>query len=236
MSRKHDDPINSGLCQVTGLPNANSGRRRDSALVVDGHPIVAAGVRACVLAKNSGLTVEVADSLHSALDLLRGDSQPLLIVSELVLPDASGFDAIRCLRAAAPDSELLVYTASDDMALRRQATTLGIASVVDKRASARELQEAIGKVIVGHSPRNRFKPNLGLTARQLAVLDELAAGYTNRQIAARLNVSDETVGSHMKAILGRLGVKNRTEAVVWYMGITGHPKYASQYPNIVSKG
>jgi DNA-binding NarL/FixJ family response regulator len=62
-----------------------------------------------------------------------------------------------------------------------------------------------------------------LTRKQIAVIEELAAGRSNKEIAVRLGISDQTVGSHMKEILGRLGVKNRTEAVIRYIDMIAPP-------------
>ena len=92
-----------------------------------------------------------------------------------------------------------------------------------KRTGTEALREAIRNsldsavpVALSKKPAARIV-NTALTAKQCSVLDELAAGRSNREIAALLNISMDTVGSHMKDIFGRLGVKNRTEAVIRYL-------------------
>lgn len=193
------------------------------ALIVEDHPLVADSLAACVRDCDPDLKVLSAESLGAALRLLARRPAPLLIITDLTLTDTQGTEAVRRLREAAPASPLLVVTALDDARLRREAKEFGATDYLIKSASTQTLREAI-RGVVGKRPRKQSAAEEGpgalselLTPKQLAVLEELAAGRSNKQIAARMGISDETVNSHMKEILGRLGVRNRTEAVVRYL-------------------
>ena len=204
-------------------------RRTPFALIVEDHPLVADSLVACVRDCNAELEVENAESLRVALRLLALRPAPLLIVTDLTLPDTTGTEAVRCLREAAPQSTLLVFTALDDPILRSEAKELGATDYLIKNTSIQTLQDAILAVVGGSPSENQAAPERRgtlsrlLTPKQNSVLQELAAGRSNKEIAERMNISDKTVGSHMKEIFGRLGVRNRTEAVVRYIEISNQP-------------
>lgn len=198
-------------------------RRVRFVLIVEDHPLVADSLVACVRDYDTLIEVNVAESLQTALRVLALRPVPLLIVTDLVLTDTSGTESVKRLREAAPRSPLLVVTALDDPALREQATKLGAIGYIVKSTSIQVLREEIRKAL-GERPaggevapgRIRALDRL-MTPKQILVLEELAAGRSNKEIALRMSIADETVGSHMKEILGRLGVRNRTEAVVRYL-------------------
>ena len=194
-----------------------------SALIVEDHPLVADSLVACVRDCDPGVKVETAESLRDALHILARRSAPLLIITDLTLTDAQGTEAVRGLRQAAPEAPILVFTALDDATLRREATDLGVIGYLIKSTAIQTLRDEIRGVIGKRSAEPNVlrarveKTSRLLTKKQVAVIEELMAGRSNKQIAARLNLSDETVGSHMKEILSRLGARNRTEAVVRYL-------------------
>lgn len=192
-------------------------------LIVEDHPLVADSLVACVHHCDAGLDVATAYSLGAALRTLALRPAPLLIVTDLTLTDAQGTETLRRLRQAAPPSPLLVFTALDDSTLRSEAKELGVIGYLIKNTSIQTLRHHIRAAIGERQRRNDIVPAPGstsshvLTPKQRTVLEELAAGRSNKEIAVRLNLSDATVSSHMKEILGRLGVKNRTQAVVRYL-------------------
>jgi len=198
-------------------------RRTPFALIVEDHPLVADSLIACVGDCDPGLKVDTAETLRAALHILARRPAPLLIVTDLTLTDTQGTEAVGRLRQAAPATPILVFTALDDPALRSEATRLGAIGYLIKSTSIQTLRNEIRAVIGRHPARQDIPPagtdkaNRLLTPKQVAVIEELMAGRSNKQIAARLNLSDETVGSHMKEILSRLGARNRTEAVVRYL-------------------
>jgi len=199
--------------------------RNAFALVVEDHPLVADSLVACIRSCDAGLEVETSETLLGAMRILSVRTAPLLIVTDLSLIDTKGVEAVRRLRLAAPQSQLLVFTALDDAALRREALELGAAGYLIKSASIQAIRGKIQSMVVGRPSANIQEPRPAgtlqdiFTRKQLLVLDELPAGRSNREIAARLGISEETVRSHMKEILARLGVRNRTEGVARYLQI-----------------
>jgi DNA-binding NarL/FixJ family response regulator len=204
------------------------------ALIVEDHPLVADSLLACVHDCDAELKVDIAESLSIALRVLELRPQPALIVTDLSLPDAKGAEAVRRLREAAPRTPLLVFTALDDPELRREAKQLGASAYLIKNTASQALRDEIRALIGARptgktvAPRRAEPANRLLTPKQLTVLEELAAGRSNKEIAVRMNISDETVGSHMKEILSRLGAKNRTEAVVRYLQMSQEPHARSR--------
>lgn len=198
-------------------------------LIVEDHPLVADSLAACVCDCDAALAVEIAESLGAALRILFHRANPVLITTDLTLPDAQGIESIRRLREAAPASPLLVFTALDDSQLRREASDLGAMDYLLKSSSAYTLRNRVRNVLGERAidpesalvtPRvdSGRLSNL-FTAKQQQVLEELMAGRSNREIATRMNISPETVASHMKEVFSRLAVRNRTEAVVRYLDI-----------------
>ena len=199
------------------------------ALIVEDHPLVSDSLVACIRDCNEELQVDTAESLRPALRILAQRPLPLLIVTDLTLTDANGTEAVRRLRQAAPDSPLLVFTALDDPSLRSEAKALGAKGYLIKSASIQTLRDEI-RAALGTLPKSQHlvpaaggEPSRLLTPKQLAVLEELTAGRSNHEIAVRMNISEETIRSHIKEILGRLAVKNRTEAVVRYLQLLNPP-------------
>jgi len=201
-------------------------------LIVEDHPLVAESLVACVRDCAAELEVATAESLRVALRVLGQRPAPLLILTDLTLTDANGTEAVRHLREAAPQSPLLVVTALADPLLRSEATELGAIGYLIKSTSIQALRDEIRAVIGGYvtkpgaAPRQVNTLSRLLTPKQLAVLEELSAGRSNKEIAARMNISDETVGSHVKEILSRLDVRNRTEAVIRYFQIINRSEIA----------
>lgn len=209
-----------------------SGTPANYALIVEDHPLVADSLAACISDCDALLAVKTAESLGAALRILASQREPALITTDLTLPDSQGTESIRRLREAAPTSRLLVFTALDDSRLRQEASDLGAMDYLLKSSSAQTLRNKLRMALRGCGPApqpasasiklagrpdkpNKLSPLL--TLKQQTVLEELVAGRSNKEIAARMNISPETVSSHMKGVFGRLCVRNRTEAVVRYL-------------------
>lgn len=198
-------------------------------LIVEDHPLVSDSLVACVRACDTGLEIATAESLRDAFHILAQRAAPILIITDLTLKDARGTEAVKRLREACCGCPLLVVTAIDDPVLRSETMQLGASRYLIKSASTQVLRNEIRAAIgTQHSTNNdpaarRDVLRELLTPKQLVVLQELAAGRNNKEIASRLGIGDETVSSHIKEILGRLAVRNRTEAVIRYLQIVKAP-------------
>ncbi len=149
-------------------------------------------------------------------------NRPDVVIVDLKLPDVSGFLSIRQIRAVDPDARIVVlsnYDGSEDI---YRALNEGALAYLTKDASDDDLLEAILAVNGGHQylPRNIAKllrerfPAVELTDREGAVLRLLAEGFSNQEIGDRLGIAEKTVRSHMGRVFDKLGVEDRTQAVL----------------------
>lgn len=213
-------------------------RRAPLVLIVEDHPLIVDSLVACIRSCNPQVRFETANSIRVATAILERKPAPALIVTDLTLTDCNGVATVAALRDRAPSSPLLVFTALDDPELRRGALDLGAIDYLIKSVSAETLCTAMCAVLgSGKTPPAQPRsddaetaddpPRLAnlLTKRQIVVLRELAAGRSNKEIALRLTLSDQTIGSHVKEILSRLGVRNRTEAVASYFELNSRDEH-----------
>lgn len=184
---------------------------------------MADSLAACVRDGAADLEVATAESLRAALRVLALRPTPLLIVSNQSLTDTQGNEAAGRLREAAPRSPLLIVAAPDDPVLREEAVQLGAIGYLPRNTPIQILRNQI-RALLAVRPARRCGPKTRadplsrlLSPKQLVVLEELASGRSNREIAVRMKVSDDTVASHVKEIFRRLAVRNRTEAVVRFL-------------------
>lgn len=201
--------------------------RRRKVLVVDDHPLFVQAVGEIVSRLDAEAEVQGAHNLADALAWLR-QARPDLVLLDLNLPDASGLEGLAALRTRLPDVPVVVISAADDPQYRREAQACGIRRFVSKSARPAEIIEAIRQVFDAADGQRR--PEAGgrpggrraaLSQRQLEVLREMATGKSNKEIARSLDISVDTVRTHVVEILSRLGVRNRTEAVMLF--------YSGQY-------
>jgi DNA-binding NarL/FixJ family response regulator len=192
-------------------------------LVADDHPVVREGLVA-ILSTQPDMQVvgEAADG--ASLVALARELRPQVALVDLEMPGLDGAEAIRQMRTEAPETRALVLTAFDTDERIIGALAAGAQGYLLKGAPRAEIFQAV-RVIGGggsliHAPvatllvdrLARPEPPT-FTARELEVLALLAQGRPNKEIAAALRITERTVKFHVSAILSRLGVTNRTEAV-----------------------
>jgi DNA-binding NarL/FixJ family response regulator len=193
-------------------------------LVVDDHPVVRQGLRT-FLDLQPDLTVvgeaDNGDACVAAADELRPD----VILLDLRMPDSDGVDALRALRERRNAARVLVVTSFTEPSAVLPAVRAGAAGYVYKDVDPPALASAIRSVHAGHVLLHPDVARLlaagetrhhgeRLTARELDVLTELARGYSNREIAKALSVSEKTVKTHVSSLLMKLGVADRTQAAL----------------------
>jgi len=189
-------------------------------LCVDDHPLMREGIAAMI---RSQPDLRLAGEAASGGEAIRRhrELRPDVTLMDLRLPDMSGIDAVIAIRGEHPDARVVVLTTFEgDMEIQR-ALRAGARGYLLKSMPPAELVAAIREV---HAGRKRIPPavatrlaeHLGeedLTARELEVLDRIAAGGRNRDVAEELSISEETVKVHVKHIMEKLGARDRTEAV-----------------------
>ncbi|MBB4125222.1 DNA-binding NarL/FixJ family response regulator [Xanthomonas translucens] len=189
-------------------------------LVVDDHPLLREGMSA-VLAAQPDLQVvgEAADGLQ-ALQAYR-TLRPDLVLLDLQLPGLGGIEVIVALRKEFPQARIVVVTASRGDVQAVRALEAGASGYLLKSGLRRELVETVRAV---HQGRRQVQAEVAagiaehllgdsLSAREIQVLQSVAAGNSNKAIAALLSIAEETVKAHMKNILCKLGARDRTHAV-----------------------
>jgi len=189
--------------------------------VVDDHPVVREGL-VTILARAA--TCQVVAEASSAVEAVQRfpAAAPDVVLMDLKLPDSTGMELVDRLCYLLPDAKLLVITAYAEAGLVREALRRGARGYLLKGSSPEALVEAVwsawaGRWVVDPVLASRvaeLETPGSLTDRQREVLRLLAEGRTNHEIARALDVSDDTVKFHLKNLFERLGVDNRTEAVV----------------------
>lgn len=200
-------------------------------LLVDDHEVVRQGLKALVEA--TGEMEVVAQAATVAEAVLRARSyHPDVIVMDVRLPDGSGVEACRDIRAENPDARVLMLTSfSDDRALF-DSIMAGAAGYVLKQIRGQDLLDAIRRVAEGESlldpavtaqvlerirnPSAGADPRLArLTPTERRILDQIADGATNRQIGESLGLAEKTIKNYVSTILSKLQVVRRAEAAAY---------------------
>ena len=198
-------------------------------LIADDHPLVRDGLKAALAAvPEVQVVAEAATGTAAIREALL--HRPDVVVMDLQMPDTNGIEATRELRRALPSAAVLVLTMFDDDDSVFAAMRAGACGYVLKGAEQHEIARAITAVAVGEAifgpavatrvlayfaaPPRAASPFPELTTREREVLDLLAAGHNNHQIAQRLTLSAKTVANHLSAIFAKLQVADRTQAIL----------------------
>lgn len=216
----------SGSYTQAMLTRASSGRvpARGTApiriLLVDDHMLLREGVRAVVSTQDDMEIVGEAGGGGEAIEA-HARLQPDLVLMDLQMADMSGLDAITAIRAASPHARIIVLTTYSGDGRAIKALRAGAMGYLLKASLRNQLLEAIRSV---HHGGKHLDASVAtaialhvldeeLTEREVSVLTLAAWGNSNKQIAARLALSEETVKGHMKALFAKLGASDRTHAV-----------------------
>jgi len=189
-------------------------------LCVDDHPIVREGLTSIVALQPDMEIVGAAESGADALRIFR-ETLPDVTLIDLRLRDTTGFELIRNILTLSPSARTIVLTSFEGDADIERALAAGAKGYVVKGMVREELLNAIRAVHAGkrHVPSAiaaKLIDHLGsekLTQRELDVLKQIARGKRNKEIGAELTIAEDTVKMHVKSILMKLGVNDRTEAV-----------------------
>ena len=190
-------------------------------MIADDHPVVREGFAAMIETEPDMSVVGQARSGEEALELF-GRLRPDVTLMDLRMPGMGGVEAIRALRREFPDSRLIVLTTYDGDEDIHRALEAGAQAYLLKDMLCDEILSAVravhaGKRRIPAAVGSRLAERMtgqGLSAREQQVLESVAAGKSNKDIAAELHITEATVKGHMTNILGKLGVTDRTQAVI----------------------
>ncbi len=198
-------------------------------VIADDHPLFRGALREAMSGLFGSAEVAEAGTFEEVTELLERSSDADLILLDLSMPGVRGFSGLMYLRAQYPGLPIVVVSANDEPAVIRRCIEFGAAGFIPKRLGTDALRQAVGRVLQGEvwTPPDvdlTMKSDAEsaamivrlatLTPQQVRVLMMLSSGLVNKQIASDLGVSEATVKAHVSAILLKLGVDSRTQAVI----------------------
>jgi DNA-binding NarL/FixJ family response regulator len=211
-------------------------------LVADDHPLFRDALKQIVAARYPGSEIDEAGTLDQVESRLAASEDADLVLLDLAMPGTRGFSGLMFLRALYPAVPVAVVSASEDAATIRHAIGLGASGFIPKSLATESIDTAIAAILDGAvwvppdvvlaapDDDGLISRLVTLTPQQVRVLMMLSEGLLNKQIAYELGVSEATVKAHVSAILQKLGVESRTQAVIaasniesgqWYSPVNG---------------
>jgi DNA-binding NarL/FixJ family response regulator len=198
--------------------------------VVDDHVLVREGLKAILATQSDVEVVGESGSAETLIDLVEA-TQPDVVVLDALLPGVSGPEACRLLRSAHPEVRVLIVTTFTDDELVDDCINAGASGYVVKDVEQFTLSESIravhrGEGVIAPSVAGRLLQRMqrddksppqsrpALNDNQSQILRLVGEGYTNREIAKRVHLSELTVKSYLQEIYRKLGVRNRVEAAL----------------------
>jgi DNA-binding NarL/FixJ family response regulator len=193
-------------------------------LVVDDHPLFRQALKLAVSRAAPDARVLEAGQIGEAVDIVRANPRLDLITLDLRMPGTEGFSGVALLNAERPGTPILVVSSADESEAAGRARTYGAVGFVSKAAELGTLEAKVAQALAGvvdpaPAASTTVKDDMcqriaSLTPTELRVLLGVMGGRLNKQIAFELGISEATVKGHMTAILRKLGVVNRTQAVL----------------------
>src|SRR5882762_8995951 len=193
-------------------------------MLVDDHTIVRQGLKALLLGEEDIAIVGEAQTGREAV-AMAAQLHPRIVIMDLAMPRLNGAEATRQILKAAPSTKVIVLSTYGDDEHIQQALAAGAAAYLLKQTAAEDVVDAIREVIKGNAyfspaiakrlreqtvqPGDTARtPNVELTQREAEVLQLIAEGYANKQIAAELNLSVKTVEKHRQQVMQKLNIHN----------------------------
>ena len=197
-------------------------------VIADDHPLLRSAIRQVISDGIPDVELFEASTLDETETLLCTDNQVDLLLLDIHMPGMHGLTGLCFLRAEFPSVPIAIISASTDPRLIRQAIAHGAAGYILKSSPVSEIREAINLLLLGEywvpalennkecelEDNDRAVRLSSLTPQQFRVLRMVSEGRLNKQIAYQLSISEATVKSHVSAILQKLEVNSRTQAVI----------------------
>ena len=206
-------------------------------LIADDHPLFREAITNVIESGFPGTETLETEDLETALKLAQENEDLDLVLLDLNMPGMNGLNGLISLRNEAPTVPVVIVSAEDDKQIVLQAITCGAVGFISKSSPRSQMTEALQQILAGNvylpsdiirqsgqenrrNRRNNDHPQIdpellsSLTRRQLLVLERMAKGESNKQIAYNLHIAETTVKAHVSAILRKLGVHNRVQAIL----------------------
>ena len=198
-------------------------------LIADDHPLFRGALREAVGGLLERVDVAEAGTFDELVELLERGGEVDLVLLDLTMPGARGLSGLMYMRAQYPGIPVIVVSANDDPAAIRRCMEFGASGFIPKTLGIEAMRAAISRILGGGvwtppdvdlstgsdiEAAELMTRMATLTPQQVRVLMMLSEGLLNKQIAYQLGVSEATVKAHVSAILQKLGVESRTQAVI----------------------
>ncbi len=199
-------------------------------IIVDDHPLFRGALAQVLTTAFDGVSIEEAGSYEALLPMLGGTEDPDIVLLDLAMPGVQGLAGLMSLKAEFPTLPVIIVSATEDPATIQHALDCGASGYVPKSQPVEKIRQAVRIVLDGgisvpdgyaagansadDATRQVLARLTTLTPQQLRVLGMLGEGLLNKQIAYKLTVSEATIKAHVSAILQKLGVESRTQAVI----------------------
>jgi DNA-binding NarL/FixJ family response regulator len=198
-------------------------------LIADDHEVIRYGLKSLLAETDIKVVAEAATAQAAVKYAMENEVDVVLM--DIRMPDGDGLSTLGRIKLDKPDLPILMMSAFDNPTYIARAVALGASGYLLKGCTRDELIKAITTAATGESlftreelrrvsgalatPRLAADVEVALTQRENEILKQLATGLTNKEIAAKLNISYETVKEHVQHILRKIGVTDRTQAAVW---------------------
>jgi len=205
-------------------------------IIADDHPLVRGALRQAVAGAVPGCAIVECADLDALTKELGDNDEVDLVLLDLAMPGVRGFSGLMYLRAQHPGVPVVVVSGNEDRGVMRRCIDFGASGFIPKTTDMEAMRGAIHTVLEGgawtppdvdlSAPADKDIADIvrrmaSLTPQQVRVLMMLSEGLLNKQIAYELTVSEATVKAHVSAILQKLGVESRTQAVITARKIEG---------------
>lgn len=203
-------------------------------LIVDDHAVLRAGLRLLLNAEDDMLVVGEAQGISEAL-LQLSEVAPDVVIVDISMPEMSGLDGLKDMKRLSPDSHFIILTMHNDEGYLKIALAAGASGYVLKQAANTELLSAIRVVVQGGTylhpshksllfsgegdPTNSLPKDTDsdlynrLSPREKEIFQLIAAGYTNRQAAEKLFISEKTIETYKSRLMEKMGIQSRVDLV-----------------------
>jgi DNA-binding NarL/FixJ family response regulator len=198
-------------------------------VIADDHPLFRGALRQAMTGLFAGSDIAEAGTFEEVTGLLEGEGETDLVLLDLTMPGMRGFSGLMYLRGQYPGVPVIVVSANEDPAAIRRCMEFGASGFIPKTLGVEEMRGVITRVLDGgvwtppdidlktgsdSATAELVSRMATLTPQQMRVLMMLSEGLLNKQIAFQLDVSEATVKAHVSAILQKLNVESRTQAVI----------------------
>ncbi|MGB1092186.1 MAG: response regulator [Oceanobacter sp.] len=206
-------------------------------LIADDHPLFREAIAGVIRNRYPHADIIEAENLEGAAAIAEEQGELDLILLDLNMPGMNGLNGLIQLRNESPDIPVVIISAEEEKSVVLQAMTYGAVGFIIKSLPREKMTQALEQVLAGQvylpsdvirsnddgrsrqkrmQEDNQIPPEMlnSLTRRQLLVLERMASGESNKQIAYNLSIAETTVKAHVSAILRKLGVHNRIQAVL----------------------